>query len=75
MAGKQSEQAELAGRVSECQAKLEGKVQDLRNLATAKQQVHPCHVTLLNLCNIALLNTSKWYQSRTCATWPLPSSR
>lgn len=41
MAGKQSEQAELAGRVSECQAKLEGKVQDLRNLANAKQQVCP----------------------------------
>ena len=39
LASKQSEQAELAGRVAECQAKLEAKVQDLRAVADAKQQV------------------------------------
>ena len=39
MASKQAEQAELAARVGDCQAKLEGKVQDLRNLTEAKHQV------------------------------------
>ena len=39
-AGKHAEQAELAGRVAECQAKLETKLQDLRVVADAKQQVH-----------------------------------
>lgn len=38
-AGKHAEQAELAGRVSDCQAKLEAKLQDLRAAADAKQQV------------------------------------
>ena len=39
LAGKHAEQAELAGRVAECQAKLEAKVQQLRAVADAKQQV------------------------------------
>ena len=39
LAGKHAEQAELAGRVAECQAKLETKLQELRAVATAKQQV------------------------------------
>ncbi len=38
-AGKHAEQAELAGRVADCQAKLEAKLQDLRAVANAKQQV------------------------------------
>ncbi len=38
-AGKHAEQAELAGRVADCQAKLEAKLQDLRAVADAKQQV------------------------------------
>lgn len=50
MANKQGEQADLAGRVSECQAKLEGKVQDLRNLAAAKQQVSHFHTTETQGC-------------------------
>ena len=36
---KHAEQAELAGRVAECQAKIELKLQDLRAVADAKQQV------------------------------------
>ena len=39
IAGKHAEKAELAGRVAECQAKLEVKLQDLRAVADAKQQV------------------------------------
>ena len=39
LAGKYAEQAELAGRVADCQAKLETKVQELRTIASAKQQV------------------------------------
>ncbi|KAL3160143.1 hypothetical protein ABBQ32_010912 [Trebouxia sp. C0010 RCD-2024] len=39
LAGKHAEQAELAGRVAECQAKLETKLQELRAVANAKQQV------------------------------------
>ena len=39
LAGKHTEQAELAGRVADCQAKLESKLQDLRAVAEAKQQV------------------------------------
>ncbi len=38
-AGKHAEQAELAGRVADCQAKVEAKLQDLRAVADAKQQV------------------------------------
>lgn len=45
LAGKHAEQAELAGRVAECQAKLETKLQELRAVANAKQQV-----TRLALC-------------------------
>ena len=41
LAGKHTEQAELAGRVADCQAKLETKLQDLRAVADAKQQVTP----------------------------------
>ena len=44
-AGKHAEQAELAGRVADCQAKLEAKLQDLRAVADAKQQV--CSSTLM----------------------------
>ena len=39
LAGKHTEQAELAGRVADCQAKLETKLQELRAVADAKQQV------------------------------------
>ena len=41
LAGKHTEQAELAGRVADCQAKLESKLHDLRAVAEAKQQVTP----------------------------------
>ena len=62
-ASKHAEQAELAGRVAECQAKLEAKLQDLRAVADAKQKVNDCprwwsHLLMLwytfVLCRIGL---------------------
>lgn len=59
LAGKHAEQAELAGRVAECQAKLEAKLQELRAVADAKQQVTPSLVLHTDLC-IALCNNLVW---------------
>ena len=49
LAGKHGEQAELAGRVADCQAKLEAKLQELRAVAEAKQQVTPSLVLDYNI--------------------------
>ena len=61
----EQEQAELAGRVAECQAKLETKLQELRAVANAKQQVtrpYPCaqQTTLLLAQGAPVLNLTAY---------------